>query len=1035
MERVIYWPGGPSNTDRWVREYQKAILSGQEGSFLCLFATWPLLDQARRQVLDHPEIHGASLDGFFLFDGLVDRILSEAGGGSRVIDAVTKEIILREVVAGLLREGRLPYFAAVAGYPGFVRSLAGLIGEIKRAGAGPEAFAAAGPKGEEVARIYSEYQSRLTAAGLADGDDRYLLALNRSEVPGARNYLGRFSVLVVDGFLSFTPVQLRVLKTVAGIIPGLFLNLYPELPKASEGLRDLSDLGAKVILAETDALPPRGSSAASVHAPGAAFKPIIIRAPGSEAEIHEVARQAKRLLVEDPSLTPDDIAVVFREAAPYRQTVRRAFGGQGLPIRVDPAVPLDSVPVIRAVLKALRAAVSAKKPPGPKAAEVVDLIKSGYLSWWEGELGDGRRPDPDAVEDVVLRLGGNLDVRAWEVRAKQEEGAAESREKPREARAIRAARRAVRSVFAHLALLPASGNCETLVSAVRVLIDGFQVARLGTDFLRHRPDDFGLEVVARDLKALKAFDGCLDLVIEGVNGAGQAGLPLGLEAFAEMVAEACGRCETEGFSSGAFGAGAPGVRVISASEARGLCFRAVFVAGLVEGEFPKAFRPDWLFSDAEREELGRRGVPLECRVGLVAREGAYFRHAVSCAAEKLYLSYPVASEDGRETMPSHFLGDLPSPAAVIEAPPAHRRWPERFDPVSVPGFQAKAVAEAEREGASYGAWDGVLSQPAIAAELAARFGDGFLWSAGWFKDFGTCPFMFYCGRVLGLTPREDAGDEAGGLEVGDLYHRILQRFFLAHRGERLGRDKLAECREEMAGISEEVFREFESGGSSFHPGLWEIKKAEMRGRLSRLLEYEVDVAEATGGQLRPAFFELEFGTGETPALALEREGDRLYFRGKIDRIDAGPGGRFVVYDYKTSGTPDLKMIREGMEFQIPLYIRAAVRCLPSVSGVDLCEPIGGAYYSIRDLNRNAGIWKAEYRDLTGISKQAKSNLDAGAWEGILSSTEEYLWTYAGRIRAGRFPVAPKDKCPDHCNYRSICRFDRRRLDRKEDVHG
>ena len=467
---------------------------------------------------------------------------------------------------------------------------------------------------------------------------------------------------------------------------------------------------------------------------------------------------------------------------------------------------------------------------------------------------------------------------------------------------------------------------------------------------------------------------------------------------------------------------------------------------LIEGRFPKAFRPDWLYSDAEREELGRRGVPLERRGSLVAREEIYFRHAVSCAAEKLYLSYPTGGEDGRETMPSHFLEAFASPSAVIEAPPLHRRWTEAFDPTALPGFQAKAAAEAEREGIAYGAWDGVLSQPGIAAELANRFGDGFLWSAGLFRDYGTCPFLFFCGRVLGLAPREDAGEEAGGLEVGDLYHRILQRFFQTHRGEALRREKLPGYREELARVSEEVFREFESDGSSFHPGLWEIKKGEMRGRLARLLEYETDLAEATGGQLRPAFFELEFGSGEIPALVLERDGGRLQVRGKIDRVDADPGGRFAVYDYKTSGTPDLKAIREGTEFQLPLYIVAAQKCLSAEVGgapaetedlsaeVALSEPVGGAYYSIRDLDRNAGIWKAEYRDWTGISKQAKSNLDGEVWEAVFSGTEDYLWTYAGRIRAGRFPVAPKVKCPEYCHFRPICRFDRRRLNRKEANH-
>ncbi|HXD50874.1 MAG TPA: hypothetical protein VN689_03210, partial [Burkholderiales bacterium] len=54
-----------------------------------------------------------------------------------------------------------------------------------------------------------------------------------------------------------------------------------------------------------------------------------------------------------------------------------------------------------------------------------------------------------------------------------------------------------------------------------------------------------------------------------------------------------------------------GLRVLEATDVRGLHFRAIFIAGMIEGGFPLRTSGDWLYPHEERVRLQQQGVFLE----------------------------------------------------------------------------------------------------------------------------------------------------------------------------------------------------------------------------------------------------------------------------------------------------------------------------------------------------------------------------------------------------------------------------------------
>jgi hypothetical protein len=113
-----------------------------------------------------------------------------------------------------------------------------------------------------------------------------------------------------------------------------------------------------------------------------------------------------------------------------------------------------------------------------------------------------------------------------------------------------------------------------------------------------------------------------------------------------------------------------------------------------------------------------------------------------------------------------------------------------------------------------------------------------------------------------------------------------------------------------------------------------------RRRLQADLERYLQHAAEQDSPLEPTHLELSFGFPDQPeSLPPLKLAGGVLLRGRIDRIDVGPGGQAIVYDYKSgrtgSGHSGARWVQEG-RFQMALYMRAASELL----GLDV---IGGLY--------------------------------------------------------------------------------------------
>lgn len=253
----------------------------------------------------------------------------------------------------------------------------------------------------------------------------------------------------------------------------------------------------------------------------------------------------------------------------------------------------------------------------------------------------------------------------------------------------------------------------------------------------------------------------------------------------------------------------------------------------------------------------------------------------------------------------------------------------------------------------------------------------------------TCGFQFYAKTVLGFAEPDDEPLELDALDSGRFVHNVLARFVASLQsapGDPVTVEPTTEHHTAMydAGIAE-VEREYvQAHDSAFHEG-WLQRlfsglapdgdnaydgPPEYEGLLVRALERLADETDRFTG--RPAYVEADVGvsadgpvtepvvtTGrdDDPVTLLAGEpvelvpGSPFRFRGTVDRVDVVPDTsptRLTAIDYKTGSHPSVRDIREGVSFQLPLYVRLLDAAL------DDADPVGAAYYTL-SAPTNAGL--------------------------------------------------------------------------------
>jgi ATP-dependent helicase/nuclease subunit B len=672
----------------------------------------------------------------FSFTQLAARLAAPALAlrGLAVCTGLGSEAVAARATCDALAADAIPFFAPVACCPGFGRTLAATVAELRGAGVRPQDLAGHSTAVAQLGVLLAHYETQLAQARLADRAALLRAAADAVATPG------------VDALVGLPLVLLDVPIETLGereLIAALCAASPHGLLTVPRGDRRTLDAVAPLGQVERAAAPPPdlGSSLARLQTylfndteePPRAAPDDCVRffsAPGEGRETIEIARW---ILAEARAGTPlDQMAVFLRSPETYTALLETACRRAGIPVYFARGTrrPNPSGRAFLALLGCAADGLSAKRfaeylsfgqvpelaadgaPPadrpiwtGPRdeahgaaaaAAEtagdpLADAAAAGVVPP-QGETDDAG----DAV-DTAPALAGTLNApRHWEellVEAAVIGGAERwtrrlhglehelqlqraelASEEPESSRLGAIDRDLVNLAHLRRFALPVIERLDALPSSATWGEWLERLAQLAPLVLRR--SQAVLEVIA-ELAPMAAVG------------------PVGLDEVREVLAERL-RVLADEPPKYRYGR----VLVTTLDDARGRTFHVAFVPGLAERIFPQRPREDPLLLDGQRAALSSA---LPRQAERVDRERLLLRLAVGAAQRRVYLSYPrVDVAQGRPRVTSFYgldvaravEGDIPNVEAfergVEAAGNARLGWPAPPDP-------AQAIDAAEHD--------------------------------------------------------------------------------------------------------------------------------------------------------------------------------------------------------------------------------------------------------------------------------------------------------------------------------------------------
>jgi ATP-dependent helicase/DNAse subunit B len=851
--------------------------------------------------------------------------------------------------------------------------------------------------------------------------------------------IGRdWSLLIIDGFDDFTPIQLELMRLISGRAAETVITvtqsetadfrrfeetrkeIEDELGVTGQPLPDFEGPKERVpalagltttLFSQTPETVPEGHQAV-----------YMIEAADRTAEVRAGLRWLKERIVRD-GMRPDEVALLARSTDPYRPFVRQIAAEFGLPIRFIDGLPLAQNPLISALLNLLRLHLPTAQDNKPELSRrmIVSAWRSPYFRLDFIEPGDADTLDSIARQQRVIR-GLVQWQEAFNAQSHIADGAPSELESDEEVPTLNQptgsqARNLQQKFHRFLDLIRPPKGAGTMCDFV-----GWLEERIGPDPAASSsypasPDSLQITSRARENAETAVPDiAALQLLKEILRGFVWAEEALGQSKVVDYVYffnELSGAINAAYYTLPVSKEKAE-IMVADVIRVRGLPFRAVALMGLSEGEFPAVISEDPFLRDADRKTF-REEFEFILKPSTLSGEREFFYESVGRPTERLLLTRPTLADNGAAWPPSPFweavyeaigqpqLPDVFSSESLIPVESA-ASWVEYWQSLAAVVVPEQTVAEPEnwqrikqaadivqnRQLKTATDFDGFL--PQLAAQLGQDYGPDHTWSASRLETYQRCGYFFFIQNVLYLRARLEPAEGLDVTQLGSVYHHLFEAVYKAGLPEELDAVTILAF---VAAVAKPILDAAPHKEGFRETPWWSQTRQEMIENVA-----ESVLALEEGGF---TFFESEaaFGFDETPKLLFDSPSGPLQLRGFIDRVDRDENGRLRIIDYKLGGPSQFskRAFEEGKKLQLPLYALAAQQTL------GLGAVTEGFYWHFHQ-GRNS------YFTL--------SKADGGV-EGAIETAVNHAAHAVELIRNGRFiPKPPDGGCPSYCPAAAFC---------------
>lgn len=401
--------------------------------------------------------------------------------------------------------------------------------------------------------------------------------------------------------------------------------------------------------------------------------------------------------------------------------------------------------------------------------------------------------------------------------------------------------------------------------------------------------------------------------------------------------------------------------------------KVLLFLGVNEGIVPKSVNQGGIISQYERDALEAANITLAPG----AREQAFIQRFylylnMTKPSHQLYLTYSRVDSEGKALRPSYLvrtirqmfpdmqvqeLGeseqilDVSTEKAAKEYFLTEHRGPEWYALAKCfmesDDAQVRESSRAILDAFYYSYHHDPISH--ITAQ--AIYGKNLEGSVTRLEQFAKCAYAHYLSYGLKLREREESGFES--VDMGNLYHTAIEIYS----------KKLAESPYDWFTIPDTVREEYSQKAMEdailAYPNLSIYATAEnahMAGRMNHIFKRTIWAltTQVRRGRFVPSDFEVSFSKADQlEALSFDlAQENHIQLRGRIDRLDTCVEDNRVyvkVIDYKSGSTKfDLLKLYHGMQLQLIVYMNAAMELEKKKQSHREVVPGGLFYYHIDD---------------------------------------------------------------------------------------
>lgn len=838
---------------------------------------------------------------------------------------------------------------------------------------------------DDLWRVYRYYMEYMEERYISSEE---LLTLLAEHVPEAD--MIKDSIMCIDGFTGFTPVQYELLQELLKVCKDIYITVTISRDADPFGATRIDELFhmSKTYIAKcmklalatnTDVAEPVWTGHGNKpwrfgeHTELAMLESGIFRDrkavpyPGKNEHVRvykasspyeeaEYCLWEIRRLVRDKGLRYRDIAIITGDVETYSRLFEDAFSKTGIPCFADSNRSVLDNSLIKLLLGILQVV---KKDYDYQS--VMTLLRNGIVRDRLGFMNE----EVDQLDNYLL-AGGIRGRRAWDNVWRSNKNSRTDIDIVNDTR--------VRFVELFGGCSDRLKNSKTVLDYCRALYDFMAEWRLDRVLLE-MAEEYG---EAGDFIRKKEYEQIYRVVINLIDQMTElmGEEELSLKEFTELV--------TTGLSEASVGVIPPGADTIIVGDmtrTRLKDIKVLFFVGLNDGIVPKTMTSGGFLSDMERELLYENGTELAPTLReRIFNERFYIYLALTKPSDMLYLSYSERDCGVNELQPSQILADineLYTDGCSIES--GYSAWntkgrvrndfgkswwieglrkyasdklsaEEEEKWLAIHNYYTSEVSGEENEVLDSAFFTGEVT-PLSKTVAGKLYGDEIEGSVSRLELYASCAYAHFLRYGLLLKDRKEYRLELP--DIGTIFHKIIEEF--GRRLEHVHKDwkdmDETTIAEWTGQITERVCNEFGYGIVTS-----DSRNEYMKSRIARIAGASISnlSEQMRKGKFRPESYEVMFSEeGKSDVFrVMLGNGQVMKLNGRIDRLDVCELEDKLLYkiiDYKSGHNRfNMAKLYYGLTMQLIVYLDAAKDIEKKAHPDKLIIPAGAFYYHIDD---------------------------------------------------------------------------------------